>query len=748
MTNIKRRHFLQFAGSTLATLGLSQLDVMQRGNDYARVLAQNTRRKFALLVGINKYPFGNELRGCLMDVELQKNLLIHRFGFNEKDILTLTDEQATRSGILKAFEEHLINKAQPGDVVVFHFSGHGSQVYDADCDFKDEAGNCLNSTFIPYDNNLSFKQRESGGEVNDIMGHTLFLLMYALKTENVTVVLDSCHSGGGKRGNLIVRAAPGGKQLRPSQAEIEYQRQWLRKLNLQPKEVISLRRAGIAKGVVIASAKRQQLAADAVFDNFKAGAFTYAMTQYLWQETGNEQLGSALARIARTATQKSSTSQEPEYEAKSGSNYSQRPIYFINKTTPPADAAIASVDGDRIDVWLGGINSESLKAFDSEGIFTILDAQGKEAGTVKLEPNSRNKLLARGKLVNGKAVGSLQPGVLLQEQVRGIPVNPSLKIGLDPSLDKDTDKATLAIKAINRVQVFPVQQGIEVAYLIGRITQDNLKFQKPIGSDMPPVGSIGLFTPALELIPGSFGKANEPVEDAVTRLKPKFKSLLAAHIAKTILNPDSSRLNVTASMSRADGSCNTYATVSPVRGGRSRSQAPCQPNLSSLNALKLPIGTPIDFKIENGEETDLYVSVLVIDPEGEMTVIFPNKWAEADDATRIMAGATRQIPQIGIDNFQFLVAKPLGTVEVLVIASRTPLRNTLLALRQIATRGGRSRGPQNLRGDEPLKAVDALFEDVQQDTSQTSGTLGKGVMGVNTSQLAAMSITFQSVEKN
>ncbi|WP_223210404.1 caspase family protein, partial [Microcystis aeruginosa] len=46
--------------------------------------------------------------------------------------MLLTDKEATRENILQAFEEHLIQWAQPGDVVVFHFSGHGSQVFDPD----------------------------------------------------------------------------------------------------------------------------------------------------------------------------------------------------------------------------------------------------------------------------------------------------------------------------------------------------------------------------------------------------------------------------------------------------------------------------------------------------------------------------------------------------------------------------------------------------------------------------------------
>ncbi|MGB5633680.1 MAG: hypothetical protein WBM86_13015 [Waterburya sp.] len=46
---IKRRQFLQFTGSALATFGLSQLQIQQQGDRYARVLAQDTPRKLALL---------------------------------------------------------------------------------------------------------------------------------------------------------------------------------------------------------------------------------------------------------------------------------------------------------------------------------------------------------------------------------------------------------------------------------------------------------------------------------------------------------------------------------------------------------------------------------------------------------------------------------------------------------------------------------------------------------------------------
>ncbi len=85
---------------------------------------------------------------------------------------------------------------------MFHYSGHGSRVIDLDHDTADG----LNSTLVPVDSPLPPGYPNFGGTVQDIMGHTLFLLMSALKTENVTVVLDCCHAGGGTRGNLRVRS--------------------------------------------------------------------------------------------------------------------------------------------------------------------------------------------------------------------------------------------------------------------------------------------------------------------------------------------------------------------------------------------------------------------------------------------------------------------------------------------------------------------------------------------------------------
>jgi len=74
MSTISRRHFLQFAGATLATLGLSHVNPLHQAERYGKVLARSTPRKLALLVGINQYV-NFPLKGCINDVELQRHLL-------------------------------------------------------------------------------------------------------------------------------------------------------------------------------------------------------------------------------------------------------------------------------------------------------------------------------------------------------------------------------------------------------------------------------------------------------------------------------------------------------------------------------------------------------------------------------------------------------------------------------------------------------------------------------------------------
>ncbi|MBE7385089.1 MAG: caspase family protein [Leptolyngbya sp. SIO1E4] len=123
---MKRRHFLQFAGSVLTAMGLSQTGFLRQANRYGQVLAQSTSRKLALLIRINTYPDPkiSDLSGCLTDVDMQSQLLVNRFGFSPSNILRLTDDSAMPPSRANILDEELIVPTQE-DGVRFRVAGTG-----------------------------------------------------------------------------------------------------------------------------------------------------------------------------------------------------------------------------------------------------------------------------------------------------------------------------------------------------------------------------------------------------------------------------------------------------------------------------------------------------------------------------------------------------------------------------------------------------------------------------------------------
>ena len=158
-----------------------------------------TPEKVALLVGVGAYPAEihdewQSLEGAVNDTERVRDLLVDRFGFDPADILVLTDEQATHENIVTAFHRWLIGRAGPRTEAVFWFSGHGSRVPDVSG--AEEELDQLDASYLAYDSRTGGRDGEY-----DITDDEMRSLLIALtrKTPRVTVVTDSCFSGGGMR---------------------------------------------------------------------------------------------------------------------------------------------------------------------------------------------------------------------------------------------------------------------------------------------------------------------------------------------------------------------------------------------------------------------------------------------------------------------------------------------------------------------------------------------------------------------
>ncbi len=712
---MKRRRFLQFAGSTLATIGLSQFDFLQQANQYGRVLAQGTPRKLALLIGINSYDAAGttSLGGCLNDVELQRQLLIHRFGFHPSDILEVSDNSATkptRANILQAFEEHLIQQAKPGDVVVFHYSGHGDLVedpYPIETEACLHLGDCnLNGTMVP--NDAASTLSGSDGAVPDIMGRTLFLLMSALQTDHVTAILDSCHSGAGTRGSAVVRAASrirGGEVLVPSPEELEYQARWMSELGWDNDELKCRRTAGVAKGVAIGSALRDQLAVDAQFDGFKAGGFTYLLTRYLWQQPVTETHAIVYNDMQRSTRSLSlaqrGVEQVPVFEYAPESDHAQQSMYFTPLVGSAAEAVILSAsNAEQIQFWLGGVSSQNLKGDGIGAIFTGLDAKAE----IKIEQVGRVEgLYGIGRLVAG-SLTAVQPGMLLREEVVGISPNPVLTVGLDASLGDDLPQAESDLQSVSRVELVPVEQLTDTGYIFGRMTEGyHQAFSAAGEADLPFIDSIGLFTADQRPVSKTFGRIDEPVTAAVNRLRPTFKSLLAKHMLGQLTVGESSQLQVRAKVFNVDNPSQGVEVA--TRGAR---------NVGSARSVEIPrfaSGTTLTIEVENLENEALYLSVLVINAGGAIDVLYPADWFAPEEAARIDANGQITVPRPGSTTI-FQVGGLSGFPEILMLVSTQPLRNALRGMQTIARERGAERGVLNLQDDEPVTVLDALLGDL------------------------------------
>ena len=177
-----------------------------------------TRPTFwALLVGIDEYlaESVSKLNGCVNDVEAMRVFLMNQLGVPENHIRLLSNQQATRAAILRAFEAFLIDNPAIAfnDQILFHYSGHGSQMRD----MTNTEPDGYNETIVPHDS------RTHNPDVYDIPDKTLAALLNRLmerKGNNITVILDSCHSGSGTRrielpGAACVRLAPVDERLPP-----------------------------------------------------------------------------------------------------------------------------------------------------------------------------------------------------------------------------------------------------------------------------------------------------------------------------------------------------------------------------------------------------------------------------------------------------------------------------------------------------------------------------------------------------
>ena len=233
--------------------------------------------KKALLIGINDYKGNRNLRGCVNDVLNFHFTLRHIYNFQDEEIRVLTDSSATYDNILLKLE-WLIQNARSGDLLFFHFSGHGSQIKDNN---SDEHNDCFDEILCPHD--MDWKSKF-------ISDDKLDEIFRGIPDGTILdVFLDCCHAGNGTSKLGIVASdviaedfpniyrcllPPGGIcSYFDRNEQCPTERSFLKSYKVRNKK----------NHILWAACAANQTAADAFFNGRFYGAFSYFFNLYLRQ---------------------------------------------------------------------------------------------------------------------------------------------------------------------------------------------------------------------------------------------------------------------------------------------------------------------------------------------------------------------------------------------------------------------------------------------------------------------------------
>ena len=227
--------------------------------------------KYAVHVCINKNrpDLNADLKGCVNDgVNLRGGVLMDMFGFPPDNIRVLMDERATKGNII----DRLLWLVQhENSELVFHYSGHGSQVRDRNGDELDDG---LDEILCPYD--MDFDNPFTDDLLSDIFS--------TMPTSSfLTCIIDACHSGTMTRNipntmsTLAIDTVTQKFLTPPRDIQLRGEGRELKVKKIGSKSTLN--------HVLFSGCQDNQYSADAYVDNQWQGAFTSSLIKHIKPDT-------------------------------------------------------------------------------------------------------------------------------------------------------------------------------------------------------------------------------------------------------------------------------------------------------------------------------------------------------------------------------------------------------------------------------------------------------------------------------
>lgn len=616
--------------ATLCLAGKDQVSAQLTGGDFG------PGKKRALLIGINKYQAVPKLQGSLNDIETMRQVLITRWGFPEGNIRLLTDEQATREGMLTALNQ-FVHETGRNDTVYIHYSGHGSQVEDLNGDEPDDK---LDETLVPQDGRT--------GTVPDITDDELDAIFGKLPTKNAFIVLDSCHSGTATRSIAFrTRSIPQDTRVDLYLHISEAQVQTRGNIQLLP-----------AQYVLMTGAASHQEALDGPVNGRFHGFFSYALSKSLSASSATasprEVFRGIETELKRIQTHFGRTSMpEPQLEA------------------PP----------DLLDKPLLGSASNQAQSIGSSAGSRLawLDVKPGDPGTVTLV----NGLLL------GAAPGSLwaiyPPGDTAFTPGRALAIATVTQLSGKDSQAKFQPSEKKIQEHSRAVALMPASSGKQIPIQILDVpTARRKQIEDALLKNIPNVELVGpeqfprylvrsegstiqlLAADGLQIV-GSFGGDSDNWGAGLAMVV--SRSATASELL-TLDNP-SSQLKISVRMANAP----MQATPKISTRGIAVVAADTQPAKYRIRKSGNPRTAENSLQLEAQVNADSYLTVVDVDSEGGVNLLFPNAYAKPGfyPEGRVRAGVKILIPD-SLHNgnragFYWDYSPPKGTDTVRVFSS-------------------------------------------------------------------------------
>lgn len=608
--------------------------------------SSSSPQKRALIVAINQYDPTTGWKPLASDTDaVLIRAALNRHGFENHNIQDLVNEQATKIGIIRAFEQYLVEPSREGDILVFHYSGHGQQLTDDNGDELDGYDEAL----VPYD-----APECPGGVVREsvcvaetyhgerhLRDDELNALLKKAQRKvgprgDVIVFLDSCYSGTGTRGRARVRGAdkPIGfpQKAGPSTSTRKNEGSGFVEIGATARGSSASRDMTVSPLTVFSAARNDQLAFETETDDKKeVGSLTYGLSQGLLKSGKGVSYRALFAQVEYVLQGR--VSNQPQIEGEidrklfGGHAVDQMPYVEVEPTDSTntvqlrAGSLVGLSPGSQVEVHPSGTVKPTAHTKLADG--AVVQSTPLRATVTLNQAVPKENLRSAWVFVTHYSFGELRTRVLIEGNTGSVDVQTALENSL---------------KKVSTIELVTAEPDVVVRHnsSSGSVTVEDAR------------SGATLLGP---LVAGKVDTSEQIANRLVDYTRNRYLRRLNIHQT----NPDVELRLVPVTLKHT---CRNQNEPDPLQCVDKELDA--RRFRSTGGILELPVGSWFQVRIQS-KQRDAHVSVLDLAPNGTIGLLWPP--SKTQDKTKFAKGSIRTLPAL------YQVEELIGSELILLVAT-------------------------------------------------------------------------------